>query len=169
MKYLMVLAAAPLILLSGCGGSNDGKVSISDGKGGTTEIATAGATSTITTADGQKTTVSSTATLPDYAPQYPGSTMGDQTNIASGQGKMTTAVMTTADPADKIIAFYKPKLVAAGLPVTMETTTAEGAMIMAGSGMPGASSSSSGRSAAVSVKVADGKSEISLVLNEPGK
>jgi hypothetical protein len=167
---LVVFALAPL--LSGCGGANDGKISLPDGKGGTTQITTAGSTSTVTGADGKTTTLSSTATLPDYAPQYPGSTLGQTSTISTGEGSMVTATMSSADPADKILAFYKPRLIAGGLPVAMESTTPEMSMIMAGDGMAGAASGAKvtkGLSAAVTVKTTDGKSEISMVLNAPSK
>jgi hypothetical protein len=174
MKRVAMIAA--MVALANCGGSKDASVSIPDGKGGSTKIETSGETSTIKTADGSTTTISSgaaNANFPAYAPQYPGATLGEVSNISSDAGSMTTAVMTTPDAPDKVLAFYKEKLTAGGVPVGVESKSPEMSMLMAGDGMPGLGSDTKGvmkgLSAAVTAKPVDGGTEISLVLNAPAK
>jgi hypothetical protein len=113
------------------------------------------------------------ADFPAYAPQYPGAKLGDVSNIKSDAGSMITAVMTTSDTPDKVLAFYKEKLTAGGVPVGVESKSAEMSMLMAGDGMPGLSGDTKsvvkGLSAAVTTKPVNGETEISLVLTAPTK
>jgi hypothetical protein len=127
---------AILVLLAGCG-SNERSITVTDGNGqdqtitvgeddGTTTVKTEGGTAEITSnADGV-----SGAKFPDYAPQYPGSTVTSTANFAGKEGEGgAMTVQETADEPAKVMGFYKDKLARAGQKVSLETTTPEGGMI----------------------------------------
>jgi hypothetical protein len=130
--------------------------------GGTSVIATA--------ADGTKATVTNDGALPEFAPQYPGSTMGVKQSVASPDGTVFTATMTTMDPIASILAFYKPKLLAAGLPIAMEQVATDSGMMMGGQRArgPQAERVSKVTTVIITVKTVGGKNEIGLLINQPG-
>jgi hypothetical protein len=133
-------------------------------------VATGGTSIVATAADGTKATVVNNGALPDFAPQYPGATMGPTQSVASPDGTVFTATMTTMDPIDKILAFYKAKLVAAGLPIAMEQVATDSGMLMGGQRTrgPQAERITKVTTAIITVKTVGGKNEIGLLINQPG-
>jgi hypothetical protein len=166
MKCVPVLACA--LLIAGCGGKDSSTVTLPDGKGGSTKIAAneegSRSEATITGADGKTVTMTSDvndAKLPAFAPQYPGSEITAATNIAtSGEGAMQTVTMTSSDPAEKVLEFYKASVTSAGMPIGMSMTIDGASSMQAGKGekLP---------SVLVSAAPKDGKTEVTLILTSP--
>jgi major membrane immunogen (membrane-anchored lipoprotein) len=168
MKFVCVSVAA--LALASCGGGST--MSIPDGKGGTTKITADGDSAksevTMTGADGKTVTMkanSGTANFPAFAPQYPGATVGDTSDIAAEGTKMTTIQQVTSDTPDKVIAFYKGSLEKSGMKIGMTGSQNGQGFLSAGSTNPQEDKSPA---AMISTETAeDGKTKVSMVITTP--
>jgi hypothetical protein len=187
MKKMIFFVCAVLPLLGGCNAAKDEKSVGTAGNAGATAMASAttpsaapvagnvttqaipGTTTIATAADGSTAAVTTLASLPDFAPQYPGSTMKTSQSMATPDGTAFSAIMITDDPIDKIMAFYKPKLLAGGLPIAMEQVAAESGMLMGGQRQQGpqAERLTKVTTAIITVTIVNGKKEIGLIANLP--
>ncbi len=168
MKNLLLLVVASAALAS-CGGGST--VSLPDGKGGTTKITSEGDANkgevTMTGADGKTMTMKSgsgTANFPAFAPQYPGSTLGQTSDIAVEGTKMLTIEQFTTDTPDKVVAFYKAALEKGGIKVGMSGTNGGSSFLSGGSQDREKDKSPA---AMISAEVADGKTKVSMVITTP--
>ncbi len=133
MRALILLAP---LMLAACG-SNDKTVTIKDGDGKdqTITVSEDDSTTTLKSEDGQAVIrqgddAAKGAAFPDHAPQYPGSAVKSSANFSGKDGQSgAMVVQETSDAPDKVLAFYRDKVKAAGKKVSMETTTPEGGMI----------------------------------------
>jgi hypothetical protein len=187
MKKMMFFVCAVLPLLGGCNAAKDEKSVGTAGNAGASAMASATTPSaapvagnattpatpaTMTTAtapEGATANGTTIAGLPDFAPQYPGSTVKTSQSMQTGDGTSMSAIMITDDPVDKILAFYKPKLLAAGLPIAMEQITGDTGMIMGGQRPrgPQAERLTKVTTAIITVTTVNGKKEIGLIANQP--
>lgn len=115
-------------------GSSEKTYKIEDGNG---------STATVTTSDGDEVARIQTedasvvvrqganaASFPDYAPQYPGSTVVSSMDYQTDQdGAGGNVTMQTSDDVPKVMAFYKKSVASVGLKVVMETNTGTGSML----------------------------------------
>ena len=128
MRAIVVLGA---LALAACG-SDDDTVTLGDTTFTSNEQA---GTATISNAEGSITTADGAAAaktqMPDYAPQYPGSTITTALTTRKDDRNRTNIVLTTKDGIDKVAAFYKNKFTAAGLTIASDMTTSEVSMISA--------------------------------------
>ena len=114
--------AAPAIiaaLLAGCGPGTP--------KEGEARIDTKAGTATVNLGEGAVTTLGTQAppNLPAYAPVYPGATIQSSVNGIGGGPLSGMLALTTPDPADKVLAFYKKAAADAGLKMETEATTGQ--------------------------------------------
>ena len=115
MKTLGLLC---LVMALGCNKSSDSSTSTSASATTATATVTANEIPTATTTATATVTATATATgtatasaagaWPAYLPDYPGATVTKRTK--------DFASLETKDPGDKVVAFYKDKLKAAGFP-----------------------------------------------------
>lgn len=132
MRKLLVSSA---LLVAACG-SNERSIEVEDGNGESATVSVKG--------DGEKVTVQSAegevvyqqgaqgAVFPAYAPQYPGSTVTSSANFEGAKGAQgATLTQQTGDGVDKVLAFYKKKVTAAGLKVVMEQSAGDTATLVA--------------------------------------
>jgi hypothetical protein len=121
MRIIFVAAAAAALALSGCGKSDT--KTYSDSSGNSVSVSNEGDHMTIAGANGEKFEFGSgtkvTSRLPAYLPLYPGAKVNASYfgSGADGAGGVVT-LETHASPAE-VIAFYKPKVTAAGMAQTM--------------------------------------------------
>jgi hypothetical protein len=112
-----------------------------------------------------------TATFPDYAPQYPDSTIIETTPKSFDDFSSTEIVMTTDDPVAKVSEFYRASLSkSVNMPITYDESTPEKLDIMAGDfvgGVAGKTETNLGTS--LSAKIVDGKTHIFVLFNRPLK
>lgn len=153
-------------LLAGCGGPSvvstpDGKTTVSDGEGNTVTSDVSGKETVIegTDSTGAKTTVK-TGSAVDLTPfgleVYPGAEFQDNlsasgSTTADGGTEMVSAVMTTADSHDKVIAFYKGKM----KKVEMESKAGDAALLIG--------TSSNDSRVNVNLTTEGGKTQITLI------
>jgi hypothetical protein len=165
MKNLFFVLIGSAALMS-CGGGST--VSLPDGKGGTTKITSQGDSAkgemTMTGADGKTVTVktnSGDATFPAFAPQYPGSTVGQTSDMMSDGTHMVTIEQFTADAPDKVVAFYKAALEKNGVKIGMSGSNDGKSFLSAGSNNPKEDKSPA---AMIAAEVEDGKTKVSMVV-----
>jgi hypothetical protein len=107
--------------------------------------------------------------FPDYAPQYPGSEIVEQSTKDLGDFSSTEAHMATSDSVEQVSKFYRDSLAKSdAMPVTYDESTPEKLDIMAGDfvgGLEGKTITNLGTS--LSAKIEDGKTQIYLLLNKP--
>jgi hypothetical protein len=160
MKFVCVSVAA--LALASCGGGST--MSIPDGKGGTTKITADGDSAKSEVTVTMKAN-SGTANFPAFAPQYPGATVGDTSDIAAEGTKMTTIQQVTSDTPDKVIAFYKGSLEKSGMKIGMTGSQNGQGFLSAGSTNPQEDKSPA---AMISTETAeDGKTKVSMVITTP--
>jgi hypothetical protein len=74
-------------------------------------------------------------TLPDYLPDYPGSTRVEVPNLGvagtDSRSGNAVAMETTASPT-QVADFYRARFAEAGVPVRMDTTTKDGGLMAVG-------------------------------------
>ncbi|MCW3836326.1 hypothetical protein ACFQ1E_11135 [Sphingomonas canadensis] len=111
---------AVTVLLAGCGGSktrtvtgeDDQRVDVTTTAGGETKVTTTGA-------DGSKGSYSTGGAwpkdAPEYAAAYPGAAVSGSFSGTSDGGSGSTVTFTTGDPPDKLVAFYRQRVEAAGM------------------------------------------------------
>ncbi len=138
MRSLLLI---PTLLLAACGQS-DQTVSYEDSEGNeqTINVEDNGDTRTVTSEDGLISAEGSqggaNARFPDYAPQYPGSTVQSAIDLNAGTaqtGGVTqhTITMMTSDTPEAVIAFYAERAAASGKSVT-QLDSATGPMLIIG-------------------------------------
>ena len=166
MRHTALLAIA---LLAGCGDSNktttlktdDATVTIDRSTGGDGDI-------TITSKDGANVAAMVAGagakwpeSAPDFAAAYPGAKV---TNVLSGTADGKAGGMTnfeSADPPERIIAFYKARAAAAGLG-KVSSMQAQGTEIF------GATDAAGNRQLSVNATVSGGKTTGSVSYSVPG-
>jgi hypothetical protein len=108
-------------------------------------------------------------TLPDYFPQYPGSKLHHYGVMRKGD--MTTAEMTTADSAEKVMAYYKAKIEMAKMPIGLEQAGPTIYMIQAGDvaflSAKQKEMTVKGVSVSVIASVENGQTKVELVARAP--
>jgi hypothetical protein len=129
-KYIAAIALA--LLVTGCGSSDDTSITMKDSDGKEIKINSSEEKVNITDADGKKTEIASDTKLPADFPEYPGASNVEVTNIKSPEGSLTTAKFTTSDEPAQVIAFYKAQFAEKKIPIALETTQEDMAMIMSG-------------------------------------
>lgn len=144
----LVITLASIALLVAC--SNTDEYTVTDPDGGESV--------TLRTAEDTEAGIAPPASLPGYAPVYPGATVTASVTGNPDEAKGMVSFITT-DSADAVIAFYRDKAIAAGLAEQAEMNMS-GTRILA-MGAPGSSE------AAVQVTVAplegENKRQITLV------
>jgi len=132
---LAVLLASGLVAWSGCGQSKtvvdeEGNRTTLTEKGGNVEVTFEGK-------DGEKVRIAGGeggVALPDGFPKdvplYPGATP----TVTNSNAEVTTVMLTTADAAAKVSAFYKEKLAAAGWTTKNTLDMPTGSMIVCSKG-----------------------------------
>ncbi|WP_426387643.1 hypothetical protein [Sphingobium sp. R-21] len=90
-------------------------------------------------------------TMPQFAPQYPGSTIQSVNSATAGGGDSHEVRLLTNDDADRIFAFYRDSFAAAGLRKTSE-------FMSGGTGMM--SATGKGRNASIAIARDQGRSVI---------
>ena len=90
-------------------------------------------------------------TMPQFAPQYPGSTIQSVNSATVGGGDSHEVRLLTTDDADRIFAFYRDRFAAAGLRKTSE-------FMSGGTGMM--SATGKGRNASIAIAREQGRSVI---------
>ncbi len=159
---MRILILAPVLLLAACG-SNDKTVTVKgeDGKDVTMTVGSEDETTTIKSEDGEAVIRKGAegASFPEFAPQYPGSTVTASMNF-SGKGDEKGSMVTqeTSDAPDKVMAFYKTKLTEAGKKIAMESKTAEGGLMA----VEGSAGSQKGGMMIIIGKGEDGKTSIAF-------
>lgn len=154
MRFLIMIGLASVALAS-CG-SDEKKATVGDttftsnDKDGTATISNDRGTLSATTGAEAANTK-----MPDFAPQYPGSTIESVLNTDTAGGKSQMINLNTGDAPAKVTEFYKGKLSAAGLKIGMDMTTAETGMVT-GEG--------NGHSASVTASAEDGKTAVLVTI-----
>ncbi len=115
---MRLLAIVALTCLSACGSSEE-----STTIGGTTYTQQEDGTATISNENGSISATEGEAAantkFPDFAPQYPGSTIESALVTNRDDGQRTMALLATSDGMDKVVEFYREKVTSAGLKVGM--------------------------------------------------
>jgi hypothetical protein len=72
------------------------------------------------------------AKLPSGMIVYPGAEVQSSVNATNSEGVGNMVMLKSKDAPEKILAFYKEKLTASGMKISMETSMPNGGMIIAG-------------------------------------
>jgi hypothetical protein len=112
---------------------------------------------TISNARGSISTVSGASAantkLPDFAPRYPGSNIESVIDSKRDGRASTMVTLTTADPVQKVVDFYRPRFEGAGLAKKSEMITEEAGMLAA---------EAADKKASIAVSREEGKTSIVL-------
>jgi hypothetical protein len=141
----------------------------SQGKGTATfDLGKEGATIKVQDDKGKESTIVTGAgapkDLPAWLPVYPGATVEGGVSTSSGEGSSQTFGITTADSADRVLAFYQDKLKNNGLTIQPATTVALGGQVS--TGIVIADSPDKTRHVQVMVTTADNKTKASISYEE---
>ena len=111
-------------------------------------------------ADGSEATLGagSTASLPDWAPAYPGADSDGAFNATSGTSKTVTVVQKTNDSVAKVMDFYESRFKSGGFQVSRITTP--------GGGMVTGEDKATHRTVSVMVGTEDGRTVATLASRE---
>lgn len=125
-----------LVLLAGCGSKSADQTVVTT-KDGTVSVSKDGTNTVAVTSSGERIQVSSggswPATLPAYAPAYPGGAVTTTFTGSTGGSKSGGMVaFTTADAPDRVVGFYKEEALRAGL-ADVATMTNNGAQMFTAS------------------------------------
>lgn len=159
MRHLVIAAAG---LLAACGSSEKsttigGATFSTDGDKGSARITTS--EGTLKTSEGA---AAASVTMPDFAPRYPGASISAVLESESGGKKTKMVTFATADPVEKVFAFYKTALTSKGWKLKQSLSGGEGGQSVA---MGGAEKD--GREVSFTIaRSEEGKTE--AVINVPG-
>lgn len=122
-----VFPALGAILLAACGSSDEPAMDAGEGAGGAPAI-------NITDDEGNRVSVAggdaAVAALPDGFTAYPGAAVVSSTAVGTGDGGGgVILVMTTSDPADQVIEFYRTQALAAGVRLDGQVSTGSNTLI----------------------------------------
>lgn len=121
-----VFPALAAILLAACGSSDEPAMDVSEGADGAPAIE-------ITDGEGNEVSVqggdAAVAALPDGFSAYPGAQVVSSTAVDTGDGGGVILVMTTSDPAEQVIEFYRTQALAAGVRLDGQVTTGSNTLI----------------------------------------
>jgi hypothetical protein len=128
---LRPLALTGLLTLAACGASEEtttiaGTTFTSDDEQGTATISSANGSLAVAEGDAAQKTP-----MPDYAPQYPGSTITNAMTSGKDGASKTTVLLTTTDPVSKVGAFYTDTFSRLGLELKQNVNSAEAVMLAA--------------------------------------
>jgi hypothetical protein len=98
----------------------------SDDEQGTATISSANGSLAVAEGDAAQKTP-----MPDYAPQYPGSTITNAMTSGKDGASKTTVLLTTTDPVSKVGAFYTDTFSRLGLELKQNVNSAEAVMLAA--------------------------------------
>lgn len=168
MKHVLTqtLIGLAALCLTGC----EKKTTVVSGPDGSTTVVTReGDTATIATKSDKGTATMNVggagtwpATVPAYAPAYPGAAVTASFSGNSGDGEGGMVSFTTSDSPDKIVDFYKAKAAAAGM-------TNVSNMDINGAKMFGANDEKTGRSLSIQASVVDGKTNAAVTFGTTKK
>jgi hypothetical protein len=136
---IVAISLSACVLVTGCGKSSERSITI-PGKDGNVTISGSGDTEhmTVKTADGTATMDVNAnggvhASMPDFAPLYPGAKVTSSLAGTGANGTKSAQVVfaVSAAPSD-VIAFYKQKSDAAGLVQSVNATVNDSMMFEAG-------------------------------------
>lgn len=130
MKRVFPALAALLVttgLLAACGSSDEPAMDVSEGTDGAAAL-------NITDGEGNQVSVqggdAAIAALPDGFSAYPGAAVVSSTAVGTGDGGGgVILVMTTSDPAEQVIEFYRTQATAAGVRLDGQVSTGSNTLI----------------------------------------
>lgn len=138
-----LLLVSPFLVLGGCGAEYPSERNAHSRDSGKLSVKTEGDQLELRSADGKIVyrQAERAAAFPDYAPQYPGSSVSLSAEYEGARGeKGYTLIQQTSEKPGKVLAFYKRSIVQNGLKLQIEQESGDTATLIAAKNLTDANS-----------------------------